>query len=460
MLGSLQNLLNQPNTQQASEISSFADSAPSWEALQQLVEEKGAQLKWQHPDLENGPTNPLALRRTFGQSGTPRVKLYRDHAAWCPYCQKVWLQLEEKQIPYTLEKINMRCYGDKPREYTAKVPSGLLPAMELDGKLIVESAEIMRILEEAFPDKKPLLPPKGTKERQRADSLMRLERRLFSDWLSWLTTSWGHDANKREFIATMDAVDMELGDAGGPFFLGPELSMVDVVFAPFLERIAASILYYKGFTVRGEGRWKNLDRWFEAMEARPAYMGTRSDYFTHVHDLPPQLGGCASVPEAADAIAAIDGEDGTSWQLPLPPLNSTSFPEPYSPGENPVLDRLRAAARLVGNHEAVVRFAARGCGKPGRRPVSAPLSDPTATPGETYLDAVDAGLRYVAHALLEGVEASGLQVGDGKKHPGDPVVASAEYLRDRVGVPRDLPYPAARQLRAHLNWLINSLEGC
>ena len=69
------------------------------------------------------------------------------------------------------------------------------------------------------------------------------------------------------------------------------------------------------------------------------------------------------------------------------------------------------------------------------------------------------GLRYVAHALLEGVEASGLEVGDGK-YRGDPVVASAEYMRDRVGVPRDLPYPAARQLRAHLNWLINSLEGC
>ena len=34
---------------------------------------------------------------------------------------KVFLQLEEKQIPYTIEKINMRCYGDKPREFTAKV---------------------------------------------------------------------------------------------------------------------------------------------------------------------------------------------------------------------------------------------------------------------------------------------------------------------------------------------------
>jgi len=40
-----------------------------------------------------------------------RVTLYRDHAAWCPYCQKVWMMLEEKQIPYKIECINMRSYG-------------------------------------------------------------------------------------------------------------------------------------------------------------------------------------------------------------------------------------------------------------------------------------------------------------------------------------------------------------
>lgn len=41
----------------------------------------------------------------------------------CPYCHKVWLQLEEKRIPYTIEKINMRCYGDKPASFMAKVPA-------------------------------------------------------------------------------------------------------------------------------------------------------------------------------------------------------------------------------------------------------------------------------------------------------------------------------------------------
>ena len=32
-----------------------------------------------------------------------------------------------------------------------------------------------------------------------------------------------------------------------------------------------------------------------------------------------------------------------------------------------------------------------------------------------------------------------------------------EYMRDRVCVPRDLPYPAARQFRAHVNALIDQL---
>lgn len=44
---------------------------------------------------------------------------------------------------------------------------------------------------------------------------------------------------------------------------------------------------------------------------------------------------------------AIDGVDGVSWRLPLAPLTATSTPEAYSPGEQPQLDKLQAAARLV-----------------------------------------------------------------------------------------------------------------
>ncbi len=81
-----------------------------------------------------------------------------------------------------------------------------------------------------------------------------------------------------------------------------------------------------------------------------------------------------------------------------------------------------------------------------------------------------AGLRLVAHALLEG--AGGLPKIDGQVRvspasstsqghgtaDGPAASAAAAYMRDRVGVPRDLPLPAARQFRAHLNWFIDSLS--
>ena len=47
----------------------------------------------------------------------------------------------------------------------------------------------------------------------------------------------------------MDEIDRELAAVSGPYFMGQELSMVDIVFAPFLERIAASIPYYKVLTI-------------------------------------------------------------------------------------------------------------------------------------------------------------------------------------------------------------------
>ncbi|KAG2493053.1 hypothetical protein HYH03_008716 [Edaphochlamys debaryana] len=447
-----------------SKVLNFADTAPSWDELEEMVRAQHAALGvdfW--ADVNDGPTHAAALRRTFGSTEPIRVKLYRDHAAWCPYCHKVWLQLEEKRIPYVIEKINMRCYGDKPPAFLAKVPSGLLPVLELDGRVVTESTVIMALLEASFPDHKPLMPPQGTPQRARADSLMRLERRLFSDWLNWLCQSWGHDRAKAQFDATMDAVAEALEADGGPYFLGPELSLVDCTFAPMLERINASLAYYKGAYIRGRGRWPAVERWFDAMESRPTYMGTRSDFYTHAHDLPPQLGGCAMTAEGEPVAAALDGTDGVHWRLPLEPLTATSFPEPYSRGDDPPRDRLAAAAKLVRNREAVVKFALRGPGQAGPRPVSAPLCDPTAVPALEHTAACDAALRHLAHALLVGVEAKqvspqAMQASPSAPLAGAPIVSALEYMRDRVCVPRDLSYPAARQFRAHANWVLDNLQ--
>ena len=71
------------------------------------------------------PWLPLAVAGLFGKAeDAVRVTLYRDNHAWCPYCQKVWLWLEEKKVPYRIEKVTMFCYGEKEAWYKQKVPSG------------------------------------------------------------------------------------------------------------------------------------------------------------------------------------------------------------------------------------------------------------------------------------------------------------------------------------------------
>jgi glutathione S-transferase len=48
------------------------------------------------------------------------------------------------------------------------VPSGLLPAVELDGRLITESLVIMQTLEAAFPGTTAMLPPSDGPDWDRA----------------------------------------------------------------------------------------------------------------------------------------------------------------------------------------------------------------------------------------------------------------------------------------------------
>lgn len=57
--------------------------------------------------------------------------------------------------------------------------------------------------------------------------------------MQWLTSGGSDASNKRMFVEALDMVDEELTRRGGPYFLGDELSLVDITFTPFLERMVA-----------------------------------------------------------------------------------------------------------------------------------------------------------------------------------------------------------------------------
>ena len=369
----------------------------SFEALERLAAPE--------PDLVHGPTSPRALLRLFGHSEQAvRVTLYRDHHAWCPYCQKVWLWLEERRIPYRIRKVTMFCYGEKERWFTRLVPSGMLPALELDGRLITESDRILEALERAFGSLGPAM------QEPRVMQLRQLERLLFRAWCQWLCVpGLGEAAEQRareNFDRYAAAMDEAIETGPGPFLLG-DLSSADVVFVPYVERMNASLAYEKGYLLRRQHR--GIDQWLTALEQRPTYLGTQSDFHTHAHDLPPQMGGCYPNGSVEQRLLAARIDQGP-W-----PIVAGDQPDPETSQPQPTDAAALALARVLKHRSTLVQ----------RNPQGQAFALP---------------LRCALTALIHGC-------------PCPPPAGSApalRYMRDRISVPRDMPLHAARRLRAAL----------
>ena len=481
----------------------LTNHAPSWNILQGRILETSTGKRLRQGDDQNaigrGPPNTNALLRLFDakDDSEVRVTLFRDSSAWCPYCQKTWLLLEEKRIPYRVQKVPMNAYGDKPAWYTRKVDGGKLPAIELDGKLHVESLEIMMLLDYTFSNNGPrMIPPKGTKDADQFQILMDLEKELQRDWFSLVFYPVdGEDLAKarQNLFDTLHRVDDALSETKGPWFLGgDDPSIVDLQFVVSMERLVASALYWKGLAIRQMG-FKSIDTWLEAFEARPNYIATKSDYYNHIFIMPSQNGPGYSIDEAKGVSNKIYGLDD-AWKLPLKNTHEPLAPLQAVGGDESA--RHEAAYRLIFNSKNITYFACRGAGEPGRPAFHAELADPYAEPDESYIPAVDICLRHVALALIDGIDVAKTNalldlVGnagsnelrpnwydyiddddDEKKvyywneltgevtwtPPTKQLDTCLMYLRDRVGVPRDMGQAAAMQLRSHLNWAIDLLQ--
>lgn len=505
---------------------SSAKSIPSWSDLQSLSKENvvGKSLENESELRKKGLGSAFVqntLRVFDSEESTPQITLYRDHAGWCPYCQKTMLLVEEKRIPVKIGLVNMRSYGDKPNEFLRKVPNGLLPAIEVNGQVITESQVIMELLDRWHSPEDgylPMLPHEDDEAgRFKYTKLARLERELFSWWcrlifrpegprmgggggpFGFLTggggDSGGMSGSMTGFLDCIKMVDKELLSTKGPWFFEnyDHPTMIDFVFVSHIERMLASCAFWKGLDLR-DPKWnlKGLNAWLEAFEKRESYLAFKSDYYTHVKDIPPQYGpgyDGGFEDDRNKCARSILGKDG-SWKLPLshddpiqplykgPPLPLCVLEAvglaPDESGSYELSDpetmaracRLMAAWKLAGNGENVSKFASRGGPQGGRNPrktFGAELADPYANSDDSVRPYVDSALRVVCAALmqLEDEEPSeslkNELVAAVPKNQLDGVFGSLAYLRDRVGVPRDLPLASARYLRAYLNWGIDVL---
>ncbi|MCY7407000.1 MAG: glutathione S-transferase, partial [Alkalinema sp. CAN_BIN05] len=143
---------------------------------------------------------------------------------------------------------------------------------------------------------------------------------------------------------------------------------------------------------------------FDAMETRSTYRGTQSDFHTHAHDLPPQMGGCWENGEPQMLENKLRVDRGP-WQG----LPDVTYPEPES-------SRREALHRVIKHRRNIIRVN--------------PVSD----------ELFDQALRCALTHLMTGAVCqpqSGAEVG-------------LRYLRDRINVPRDMSIHAAKRLRESL----------
>ncbi|KAF2169612.1 hypothetical protein M409DRAFT_36094 [Zasmidium cellare ATCC 36951] len=250
-----------------------------------------------HPDSNLHPvaTGPAKALVDAHQAPQP-LKLY---SGWfCPFVQRVWALLEEKNIPYQYIEVNPY---DKPPSLLALNPRGLVPTLQYDSRPLYESAVICEFLEEAYPGCAPRLMPEDVYARAKTRIWVGFcTGRVvtgFHRFLQWQPSNKSSDGGgdgeegglervRGEFLGVLKELTQEMMEHGeGPFFFGgQEPSLIDFVVAPWIIRLWIFDHFKGGLGIPPEGQggedealWARFRKWKKALEERPSIRDTTSE---------------------------------------------------------------------------------------------------------------------------------------------------------------------------------------
>jgi glutathione S-transferase len=189
-----------------------------------------------------------------------------------PFVQRVWISLEHKNIPY--QYIEVDPYK-KPQSLLDVNPRGLVPALRHGPTWSThESTVIMEYLEDL--NTGPALLP--------ADAQTRATQRLWSDHVNrniipvfYKLLQAQDQSDQIDHAKEMKNQIAKLVSAAhptGPFFLGAQMSFVDVQIAPWVIRLRRVLGPYRGWPEAEEGsRWA---KWINAIEGEESVKMTTS----------------------------------------------------------------------------------------------------------------------------------------------------------------------------------------
>lgn len=253
--------------------------------------------------------------------------LYNAPQSTCS--QRVRFVLNAKGLDYTEHKLNL-LEGDQLRpEYLAINPNGVVPSLVQDGVPVIDSSVIIEYLDECYPKPCPLRPT-DLKALARMRTMMRyidempaaairvptfniafLPRFQKMSEAEFLAFAESKPLRKEFMLAmgqkgfpqkdmdealgrvarTVERMDMWIGESGGPFLMGKELTLADISLMPTLVRLEDLNLDHLW------GKVPTVVRWFALIKMqapfRPTYYpgSLLTEQFPHLAEMRRQRGG-------------------------------------------------------------------------------------------------------------------------------------------------------------------------
>ena len=206
------------------------------------------------------------------------IELYSFAA--CPYAQRAHITLLEKQLDFAIIEIDL---FNRPAWFSTISPYGKVPVLRHAGVTVHESSIINQYLDEAFPQ--PALMP--------GSPALRAQARIWMDYCETRFLPAVHklmsevdDAGKRainneklsEILRHIEHEGLRKSGAG-PWFFGPQFSLADIQFAPFLERFD---MYVRLAGAAAPADCTRLHDWLAALQQRPSVHATAHDTNYHI----------------------------------------------------------------------------------------------------------------------------------------------------------------------------------
>jgi len=247
-------------------------------------------------------------------------KLYNAPQSTCS--QRVRFVLNAKKLDFVEVKLDLLAGDQLKPEYLALNPNGVVPTLDHDGAIVIDSSVIIEYLDEIAPGPN-YFTPRDAVARARMRALMRFidempaaAVRVPTFNLAFLPRFAAMSEDeflafaeskplRKEFMMTMgrkgfpkkdmdaamerlrrtyERMDAEIEKSGGPWLLGKDISLADVAVMPAIVRMA---------DLGHDSAWHNLPRiqhWYEAIRAHPAFGPTYysgsllTEHFPHLRE--------------------------------------------------------------------------------------------------------------------------------------------------------------------------------